>query len=220
MKEVELKSFIPIYAFIGWLGIPASPWCSLYSNHFQQKLCEHRLSAVVSQFNYLRILKRHATTTKYCRLKSGTIADISLVSFADASHKKEASQLYYIVGSMIGLVQNGNQFHLLSWASNRSRRPAKSMPAAEILAATEAVDEIVMLKRLLLKFLGVEVKSMIVVNPNKLYHAIYSKKNKIDKFVRPDVKEILFCFETTVVVFAWIPVSLNRAGVGTKLESP
>ena len=50
--------------------------------------------------------------------------------------------------------KKGSPFHILSWASHRSRLPAKSTSAAEMLAASEAVEETVILK---------EVMSSIIV---------------------------------------------------------
>ena len=32
-------------------------------------------------------------------------------------------------------------FHIVSWLSHKSRRPVKSVPAAEILASSEGIDE-------------------------------------------------------------------------------
>lgn len=136
------------------------------------------------------------------------------VDFADSSHKKEASQLFYTIRLMMGLVKKGNPFHLLSWASYRSRGLAKSRPAAEILAARESVEEIVIPQRLILKLIGVEVKLMTIVGLKDLNHDLSSKKNTIHKYVRPHVNKMPFYFETTKNVFAWIPGSLNPAVVG------
>ena len=111
----------------------------------------------------------------------------TLVAFADASHTKDSSQLCYIIGLVYGTVEKGCIFHLLSWSSHRSRRPAKSTPAAEILAASEAVDEIVVLRSVLTIILGTEVRTMVFVDSKDLYHALSSKRNTVDKSVRPDV---------------------------------
>lgn len=117
---------------------------------------------------------------------------------------------------MIGLVEKGNPFHLLWWASHRSRRPAKYTPDAELLASIEVVDDIVMLRRVLTEFFGVHVKSMMIVDSKELYHGHSLKKNMIDTSVLPDVNAMRLYFVTTVDVFSWITRSLNPSDVGTK----
>lgn len=91
-------------------------------------------------------MKRHGTSTKCLRHTNGTVADATIIEFADASHTKEASQLCYVVGLMICTVVDGNILCLLVWESHRTRRPAKSTHDAEMIAASEEVDEIVLRK--------------------------------------------------------------------------
>ena len=46
-----------------------------------------------------------------------------------------------IAGLLIGDFKAGSVFHTLNWFSHKSKRPVKSIGAAEILAAGEAIDE-------------------------------------------------------------------------------
>lgn len=220
MNDIEKKAFMSINASIGWLGITTSPLCSFYASHLQQKIREKRVSALLSQFSALRTLKKNGTVTKYPQPSFNGDSKLTLVAFADASHTKDSSQLFYIVGLVVGPVQKGSEFFVLSWSSHRSYRPAKSTPAAEILAASEAVDELVLIKRILTSIWAIEINSMMIVDSKDLYHALSSKRNTVDKSVRPDVNSMRFYFETAIDVFAWIPGSLNLADVGTKLDSP
>lgn len=58
MNKVELDEFISSNDSICCLGITASTLCYFYAIHLQQKMFERRGSAVVSQFNALRVLTR------------------------------------------------------------------------------------------------------------------------------------------------------------------
>lgn len=142
------------------------------------------------------------------------------MAFSDGIYTKEACQICYIVGLMIGTVSKVNPFHLLSWVSHRSRRPAKYTPSAEILAESEAVDEIVKLKNDLSKLVDVKILTMVIVDAKDLYYSLSSKTNTVGKSFRPDIHVMRFNFETVVDVFSWISGSLNPADVGTKLDSP
>lgn len=55
---------------------------------------------------------------------------------------------------MFRKVMNTNPLHLLSWAYQRSRRTAK-LPAVETFLASEAGNEIMMLKDVLTKLFGI-----------------------------------------------------------------
>lgn len=91
--------------------------------------------------------------------------------------------------------------------SHRSRRPAKSTLAAAILVASEAVDEIVLLKEAYTVQLGSKVKNMVLVDSKDLSHALSSKRNTVDKTARTDVNLMWLYFETSIDVFACIPAS-------------
>lgn len=105
---------------------------------------------------------------------------------------------------MIGSVQKRPIFQLLSCCSHRSKRTAKSTPDAEILAGSEDVDELVMIKKVLSTVLKTEIKTMMVVDSKDLHHALSSNRNTVDKSVRPDVISMRFQFETAIDFFVWI----------------
>ena len=219
MNDIEKKSFMSINASIGWLGTNASILCSFYSFHLQQKIADCHVSALISQFSALRTLKKHGTLTTFAPVQYPN-NDLTIVAFSDASHSPKASQLCYIIGLVIGEVKKGSPFHVLSWSSHRSRRPAKSTPAAEILAASEAVEETVILKDVMTSVLGKPVKSMVFFDSKDLFGSLSSKRNPTDKSVRNDVNLMRFYFETSIDVFGWIAGSVNPADVGTKKDSP
>lgn len=110
-------------------------------------------------------------------------------------------------------------FHIPSWSSHRSRRSAKSTPAAEILAANEAIDKVVLFKQVLIVLCQDKAQSMVIFDSNELFHALLPERNMINKFVRSDVNSMHFYLETVIDVYAWIAGASNPADVGTKLSS-
>lgn len=121
--------------------------------------------------------------------------------FACASCTKDASHLCYNVDLVFGKVMKGNHFNPFSWASHRSTRQAKSTPAAKMLAASEAIQEIVMLKNAQSKLTHLKIATMLIVDSKDLYRTLSSKLNTIDKFVRRDVNAMTFYFDTVVDFF-------------------
>lgn len=93
-----------INAFIGWFGITAYPLCCFYSSYLQQKGDRSQVSALVDQFTSPRTLKKYGTWSFYPTTKR--INDgVTSVKFAYASHTKNSSQLYYILGIFYDVIQ-------------------------------------------------------------------------------------------------------------------
>lgn len=195
-----------------------SPLCAFYSSHLQQKLPQCRVSALVSQVNALKFIKRVGTLSHYSC--PNVNMDANIVSFADASHSQDASQLCFIIGIIYGEIKDGSMFHLISWASHKSRRPVRSTPAAEILAASDAVDKLIVLSTAIETILGINIELWALVDSKDLYSALTTQRKSIDRSVRGDVSCIRFKFETESDVMGWIPGNCNPADIGTKLSSP
>lgn len=66
---------------------------------------------------------------------------MSLLTHADASRSDPYGQLAVIFGLLAGGFAYNFIFHCLSWVSRKSKRPVNSVPEAEILASSEAIDE-------------------------------------------------------------------------------
>lgn len=86
------------------------------------------------------------------------------------------------------------------------------------MAAIEAADEIVLLKLVITIVLCTEDKSLIIVDSEDLYHALFSKGNTSDKSLRPDVNVMRFFVETVIGVFSWIDWRLDLFDVGSKKD--
>lgn len=111
--------------------------------------------------------------------------------------------------------------HTLSWSSHKSKRPVKSIGAAEILAAGEAIDEGKVLAKAYEVLLGMNIDLLIAVDSKDLFETLSTCRNSIDRSIRADVSVIRYEFETQKVnrIF-WIPGKVNLADPLTKPNSP
>jgi len=141
LNDIELQAFRSVNSSIGWLGIAASPFCSLYASYLQRKAPMPLVRDLVCQINSIWTLKKLGTTIRFKRPPGQDEYKISVLIFSDASRPCDYGQLGYVAGLLIGEFGSGSVFHTLSWTSHKSKRPVKSIGADEILAAGEAIDE-------------------------------------------------------------------------------
>lgn len=111
-------------------------------------------------------------------------------------------------------------YHASSWISHKSKRLVKSVPAAEILAATEGIDEGKMIAQAYSEILGFDIKLRLCVDSKDLFTSLSTQRNSIDRSIRGDVGCIRFEFQTGAVdKISWIPGNLNLADPLTKKDS-
>jgi len=210
-----------INSSLGWLGIAASPFCAFYASYLQQKLPNACVSSLVSQVNALRLLKKLGSRIFFPRPEDGKKESVSIAVFADAGRTLDHGQLSIVAGLLIGPLSENSILHVYSWISHKSKRPVRSIGAAEVLAASEAVDEGKVLKSAMTRLLGINVELIVIVDSKDLYTSLSTQRNSIDRSIRADVNVIRFEFETNSVnEMVWVPGSLNLADPGTKPDSP
>lgn len=78
---------------------------------------------------------------KYPRPTDGKEYNLSMLVFSDASRSDENGKLGIIVGLLVDELKRNTIYGPLSWISHKSKRPVKRVPAAEILASSEGIDE-------------------------------------------------------------------------------
>lgn len=219
--DVEKSSFMSVNSSLGWLGITASPLCMFYASHLQQMMPSVTVSSVMSQIKYLRLLKKCGKHIAYppCP-KSGSLP-VSVLVFSDAGRRLDSGQLSYFAGLLVGNFQQGSLFYTLSWSSHKSKRPVKSVGAAEILAASEAIDEEKMLKMAMSLLLFNNIPLLVALDSRDLFTSLSTQRNSVDKSIRADVNVIRYEFETQHVdEIIWIPDRVNLTDPGTKTDSP
>ena len=219
LNAVERSAFMSLNSSIGWLGIAASPFCAFYASHLQQKLPDARVSVLSLQANGLKVLKKLGTSISFPKPMKGPHA-VSIAVFADAGRLEDHGQLAFVSGLLIGPLALDSTFHTISWMSHKSKRPVRSIAAAEILAASAAIDEGKILKSTFSLLMATPIQLVIIVDSKDLYTSLSTHRNSIDKSVRADVNVIRFEYEMgNVDQICWLPGSLDFADPATKTDS-
>lgn len=123
------------------------------------------------------------------------------MAFVEASHTKIFSQICHVLGAVYNVIQKELIFHIISWALHRSYCSAKSKPAAKILAASDAVNKLEMLKRVFNIIFKLDTQTMEIVDSKNLHKGLFIKQITMDKSVRLDVNEVRFYFKTEIDIF-------------------
>lgn len=146
---------------------------------------------------------------------------MSIAIFADAGRLSDHGQLAYISGLLIESLSIHSVFHSISWMSHKSKRPVKSIAAAEVLAASEAIDEGKILKTTLATLTATPVRLILIVDSKDLYTSLSTRRNSIDRSIRADVNIIRFEYDMGHVdQICWLPGAVNLADPGTKTDIP
>ena len=165
-------------------------------------------------------MKKFGTTIAYPRPADKEDYQLSVLVFADASRVDECGQLGVLTGLLIGKMKKNAIYHAVSWMSHKSKRPVKSVPAAEIFAAAEGIYEGKTVAMAYSELLDVEIKIRVLVDSKDLFTSLSTQKNSIDKSIRGDVRCIRFEFQTGAVdEMSWIPGRINLADPMTKKDS-
>ena len=137
--------------------------------------------------------------------------------FADADRHESHGQLCYIAGLLLGPLKSDSTFYTISWPSHKSRRPVKSIGAAEILPVGEAIDEGKVLKSAISVHIGQKLQLVVITDSKYLFNSLATQIISIDKSFRADLNVIRFEYEThAVITVGWIPGKIDPADVGTK----
>ncbi len=93
LNPIEAASYRSLNGSFGFLGISASPLCSLASSYFQQRRMSPNVSDLVCQINMLRGLKKLGSTNTYKRPTDAKEYSLSVLEFLDASRPVDHGQL-------------------------------------------------------------------------------------------------------------------------------
>lgn len=101
------------------------------------------------------------------------------------------------------------------------RNPVRSIGTAEILAASETIDEGKVLKQSLPPLLSVSINLIDALDSRDVFTILSTQRNSIDKSIRADVNCIHYDFEVkNVNEIIWIPGKATLTDPGTKTDSP
>lgn len=175
---------------------------------------------LIEQVNALWKLKKLGTTIAYPRPTDKVIHKLSVLVFTDASRTDDVGRLGVFTGMLIDEMEENAIFHAISWVSHKSKLPVKSVPAAEILAAFEGIDEGKTIAKAYTEVLDMEIKLRFALYYKDLFTSLSTQKKSIDKSIRGDVSCIRYEFQTGAVdKISWIPGQANLAEPLTKKDS-
>ena len=221
INELERSLFASTNSSLGWIGTAASPFCSFYASYLQQKTPETKICHLVEQQNAVRKLKKLGTVINYPRPNDTLEYELSVLVFADASKGNDHGQFGVLTGLLVGELKNNSIYHPISWLSHKSKRPVKSVPAAEILASAEAIDEAKSIAHAYSEILDMYIRVHLCVDSKDLFTSLSTQRNSIDRSIRGDVASIRFEFQVGKVNrIKCITGKINLADVLTKKDSP
>lgn len=217
---MEKSVFASANSSLGWIGTAASTFCSFYASYLQQKAPDLKVCNLIEQVNVLRKLKRLGTTIAYPRPTDQDMHKLSVLVFTDASRTDDVGQVGVVTGLLIDEMEENSIYHPISWISHKPKRPVKSVPAAEILAASEGIDEGKTIAKAYSGILGMDIKLPLAVDSKDMFTSLSTQKSSIDKSLRGDVSCIRYDFQTGAVdEISWIPGHANLADPLTKKDS-
>ena len=90
--------------------------------------------------NCLKLLKKHGTAINYKRSEKWDYV-LSVVAIVDTIEQNDHGKPSFVSGILLAKMELGSVFHVLSWNSQKSRRPVKPVSFAEGLVVEEAITE-------------------------------------------------------------------------------
>lgn len=221
LNAVESFSFGSMNGSLGFIGHTASPFCSFTTSYLQQRRSNPVVKDLIQQCNMLRQLQDLGSTITFRRPDTIGSFPLKVVVFSDAARSNDHGQLAFVAGLVIGEVDKESVFHTIAWRSQKSKRPTKSVGAAETLAAGSAVDEGKVLVRAYQELLDITMDLVVIVDSKDLYDSLSTCRGATDKSIRADVSLIRYEFETQKISrMIWIPGNVNPADALTKPDSP
>ena len=199
VNVIEKGAFASVNSSLGWIGTAVSPLCSFYASYLQQKAPDIKVAHIIEQTNILRKLKKLGTVISYPRPTDNQQYGLSILVFSDASRIDENGQLGVLTGLLVGEMKQNSIYHPLSWISHKSKRPVKSVPAAEILAASEGIDKGKSIAAAYSEIMDMNIKVRLFVDSKDLSTSLSTQTNSIDRSIRGDVGCIRFEFQTGTV---------------------
>lgn len=165
-------------------------------------------------------LKKLGTTIAYQRPTDKDQHELSVLVFTDASRTDDVGQLGVLAGPLVDEMKNNSIYHAISWMSHKSKRPVKNVPAAEIFAAPEGVDEEKTITKTYSEILDMDIKLRLTVDSKDIFSSLSTQMNSIIKSIRGDMSCLRYEFQTGAVnQVSWIPGQASLADPLTKKDS-
>lgn len=175
LDDADAKAFSFINSSVGWLGITASLFCSVFSSILQQCARKANVAGLCLQVTRLKKLKKIKTLMYYNRPNDNSTHAASIGVFCNARKCAESGQLCHIGGLLLGPLPANSTFHFFSWRSHKARLPVKSIGSAKSLASGEAIDIGKTFVKTYKRFLNICLKPDHRCRPKRsIHHTVYT----------------------------------------------
>ena len=141
-----------------------------------------------------------------------------IVGFCDASWAN-VGNTGATIGGFLWLVINhkSNVFHLIGWRCRKLRRVCRSTFAAETMIASDALDDLFVLRDLWLGLFGTNPVTVLKTDFHSLYDHVFHGKQVTEKRLTVDLAAISESLQLQELGrFEWIPTNDQLADVLTK----
>ena len=144
-------------------------------------------------------IKENHCCVRYQKL--GNESDLHSVIYSDAAHGNLPNGRSR-GGYVIFLCGRNRMCSPLNWQSKRIRRIVLNSFAAETLALSDALDDVIYLRKLFSEIMfndNYDIPIEIIIDNKSLYDALFSKKNVIEKCLRIDIAFIKENLEKKII---------------------
>lgn len=93
---------------------------------------------------------------------------------------------------MIDEMEENSIYHSIYWISHKAKRPFKSEHAAEILTASEGIEEGKTIAKAYSELLDIYIKFYIALESRYILKLVSTQKNSIEKSIHGDVSFIRY----------------------------
>ena len=213
-SEEEIRTFRRAVGTLGWVVSVSRPEYAFAFSVLGSVQSKPKMSDFIRYAKAVKEMK--STVMSQMVIKKLNVSNLRLVVYSDASlgNVQDASSQ---IGYLIFLVDGHNSAVLVSWASKKSKRVARSTLTAETLAATEAIDNAVVMKESIEEILKIQLPPIILRTDNKSLHdAIRTTNTLSEKRLMIDMSALRQMSDRKEVEVQWISAKLQLADVLTK----
>ena len=196
MDEQGQEEFRGIVGKIGWLGGISRPDLAFDHVALSSKLGKASIGDMRAASKVIKKMKLEKTTMTFPDL--GNISNWVMEGFGDAGFKSLPDQMSSCGGKVI-LLKNkvSGAACIVSWRSKKLKRLALSSTAAEALAATDLVSEMIYVKGILEEMMGgpLDIPVVAFTDSKNLWKACHTTALVDDPRLRIDVVVLKECIE-------------------------
>lgn len=211
--DAEKKIFRQGVGQLGWISSISRPEASFMYCHLSTLQSKPQ---VVDFLKYKKAVKDLKSSESIIKIEKINFSNLEMSIFCDASFANlagGASQLGYI----IFLHDKQGCSVPVAWSSKKCKRVARSTLTAETLAAVEAVDAAVLLKKMIEEVVMYEMPAITVYVDNKsLYDTTKTSNVLADKRLMVDMAALREMIDRKEIIIKWISTQLQLADVLTK----